>query len=163
MPCTTGGVRLHFLKDPENFLKSALCRCLNTGCGGVSSYVSGPHHPACPCDRFFFGKPPWVEWSLARVIGQSHHAGVYRPKHYSDLVGSQCRTRRKPPTGYPDWLDQLLHVQMVDASRSIATTGLTRHGPRCCGPDRGPKPAGVLVDSGRFVHTCLLRKVRLHS
>ena len=67
------------------------------------------------------------------------------------------------PTGDPERPDQLLHVQIVDASRSVATTGLNRHGPRCCGLDRGLKPAGVLVNSGRFVHICLLRKVQLHS
>ena len=38
---------------------------------------------------------------------------------------------------------------MVDASRSVATTGLTRHGPRCCGPDRGPKPRNAVRDPGK--------------
>ena len=119
--------------------------------------------PGLSLRQVFFGKTPWVEWSLALVTGKSHHAGVYRPKHYSDLVGSQCRVGRRPPTGDPERPDQLLHVQMVDASRSVATTGFNRHGPRCYGPDRGLKPAGVLVNSGRFFHTCLLRKVQLHS
>ena len=38
---------------------------------------------------------------------------------------------------------------MVDASRSVATTGLTRHGPRCCGPDCGPKPRNAVRDPGK--------------
>ena len=68
-----------------------------------------------------------------------------------------------PPTGDPERPDQLLHVQMFDVSGLVATNGLNRHGPRCCGQDRDPKPVGVLVNSGRFVHTCLLRKVQLRS
>ena len=55
----------------REFPQSALCRCLNTGYSGVLSYVSGPHHPACPGDRFFFSKTPWVEWSLALMTRQS--------------------------------------------------------------------------------------------
>ena len=33
---------------------------------------------------------------------------------------------------------------MVDASKSITTTALNRHGTLCCGPDRGPNPRAEL-------------------
>ena len=44
------------------------------------------------------------------------------------------------PTGDPKRPNELHHVQVVDAGRSIANTGLNRRGNRFCCPDRCPTP-----------------------
>ena len=50
-----------------------------------------------------------------------------------DRVGPRRRVgRRRPPLGTPNGLTKLLHLQVVDASKSIAIPGLNRRGNRLC-------------------------------
>ena len=53
---------------------------------------------------------------------------------------TQSAWRSLPAKDGSSLSDPLLHVQMVDACRSIGITVFNSHGARCCGPDRGPKP-----------------------